>query len=33
VEGRWVVANGDSLRLGERLLLADPEDVTVPGQI
>jgi broad specificity phosphatase PhoE len=33
LEGRWVVANGDSLRLGDRLLLAAPEDVTVPGQI
>lgn len=33
VEGRWVVADGDSLRLGDRLLLAAPEDVTVPGQI
>jgi broad specificity phosphatase PhoE len=33
VEGRWVVANGDSLRLGDRMLLAAPEDVTVPGQI
>jgi probable phosphoglycerate mutase len=33
VEGRWVAVHGDSLRLGERVQLAAPEDVTVPGQI
>jgi broad specificity phosphatase PhoE len=33
VEGRWVVVAGDSLRLGDRMLLAQREDVTVPGQI
>lgn len=33
VEGRWVTVDGDTLRLGDRLLLAEPEDVTVPGQI
>jgi broad specificity phosphatase PhoE len=33
VEGRWVVVDGEAMRLGERLLLAEPDDVTVPGQI
>jgi broad specificity phosphatase PhoE len=33
VEGRWLVVDGEKLRLGERMLLAEPEDVTVPGQI
>ena len=34
-EGRWVEVDGRTgrLRLGERILLADPEDLTVPGQI
>jgi probable phosphoglycerate mutase len=33
VEGRWVVVGPEQLRLGDRLLLADPDDVTVPNQI
>jgi probable phosphoglycerate mutase len=33
VEGRWVELSAGGLRLGERVLLAEPEDVTVPGQI
>jgi broad specificity phosphatase PhoE len=33
VEGRWVAVAGDRLQLGERLLLAEPDDVTVPDQI
>lgn len=33
VEGRWVTVTGDQLHLGERLLLADPADVTVPNQM
>jgi broad specificity phosphatase PhoE len=33
VEGRWVELSTGGLRLGDRVLLADPEDVTVPGQI
>jgi broad specificity phosphatase PhoE len=32
-EGRWLAIDGERLRLGDRILLADPEDVTVPGQI
>jgi probable phosphoglycerate mutase len=32
-EGRWLDIAGDRLRLGERILLADPDDLTVPGQI
>ena len=32
-EGRWVEIVGDRLRLGDRILLADPDDLTVPGQI
>jgi broad specificity phosphatase PhoE len=32
-EGRYVVVDGDRLKLGERLLLAEPADLTVPGQI
>ncbi len=32
-EGRWVDIVGDRLRLGDRILLADPDDLTVPGQI
>lgn len=34
--GRWVTvprADGSPMRLGERLLLADPADATVPGQL
>jgi broad specificity phosphatase PhoE len=30
---RWLEVCGESLRLGERIILTDPEDVTVPGQI
>lgn len=33
VQGRWVTVAGDQLRLGDRVLLADPEDVTVPRQM
>jgi broad specificity phosphatase PhoE len=33
VEGRWVTVADDGLRLGERMVLADPEDVTVPNQM
>lgn len=33
VEGRWVAVDGEVLRLGERMLLAEPGDVTVPGQL
>ena len=33
VEGRYVTVDGDRLTLGERMLLAEPDDVTVPGQI
>jgi broad specificity phosphatase PhoE len=33
VEGRWVTLAGDRLRLGDRMLLADPEDVTIPRQM
>jgi broad specificity phosphatase PhoE len=33
VEGRWVTLAGDQLRLGDRMLLADPEDVTIPRQM
>jgi broad specificity phosphatase PhoE len=32
-EGRWLAIDGERLRLGDRILLADPEDLTVPGQI
>jgi broad specificity phosphatase PhoE len=32
-EGRWVEVAGARLRLGDRILLADPEDTTVPNQI
>jgi probable phosphoglycerate mutase len=31
--GRWLEVSGESLRLGERIILTDPDDVTVPGQI
>jgi broad specificity phosphatase PhoE len=34
VEGRWVtMAAGGGLRLGDRVVLAEPQDVTVPGQM
>ena len=33
VEGRWVTVAGDQLRLGDRLVLAEPQDVTVPRQM
>jgi broad specificity phosphatase PhoE len=33
VEGRYVVVDGDRVTLGDRLLLAEPADVTVPNQI
>jgi probable phosphoglycerate mutase len=33
VEGRWLVVSGERLTLGDRLLLAEPGDVTVPRQI
>ena len=33
VEGRWVTVAPEGLRLGERLLLAEPQDVTVPRQM
>jgi probable phosphoglycerate mutase len=32
-EGRWLEVDGERLRLGDRVLLADPEDTTVPNQI
>ncbi len=32
-EGRWIAVDGGRLRLGDRILLADPDDLTVPGQI
>ena len=33
VEGRWVTVARDQLRLGDRLVLAEPQDVTVPRQM
>jgi broad specificity phosphatase PhoE len=33
VEGRWVTVAPEGLRLGVRLLLAEPQDVTVPRQM
>jgi broad specificity phosphatase PhoE len=33
VEGRYVLVEGDKLSLGDRLMLAEPADVTIPGQI
>ena len=33
VEGRWLTVARDGLRPGERMLLAAPEDVTVPNQM
>ena len=32
-EGRWIAVDGERLQLGDRILLADPDDLTVPGQI
>ena len=32
-EGRWIAVDGGRLRLGDRILLVDPDDLTVPGQI
>ena len=32
-EGRWVTVAVDGLRLGDRVVLAEPDDVTVPGQM
>lgn len=32
-EGRWIAVDGGRLRLGDRILLADADDLTVPGQI
>ena len=31
--GRWVEVGGGRLRLGERVMLAEPQDTTVPNQI
>jgi probable phosphoglycerate mutase len=31
--GRWVDVRGDRLHLGDRVLLTEPGDVTIPGQI
>jgi broad specificity phosphatase PhoE len=33
VEGRYVLVEGERLTLGERLMLAEPADVTIPRQI
>ena len=33
VEGRWVTVAPEGLRLGVRVLLAEPQDVTVPRQM
>lgn len=33
LEGRWVTLAGGELGLGQRLVLADPDDVTVPTEI
>ncbi len=33
VEGRWVTVAREGLRLGDRLLLAEPQDVTVPREM
>jgi probable phosphoglycerate mutase len=30
---RWIIDYGDSLELGDRLVLIDPEDATVPDQL
>lgn len=32
-EGRWIAVERERLRLGDRILLADPDDLTVPEQI
>ena len=33
VEGRWVTIAPEGLRLGDRVVLAEPQDVTVPRQM
>ena len=33
VEGRWVTVAPEGLRLGDRMVLAEPQDVTVPRQM
>jgi broad specificity phosphatase PhoE len=33
VAGRWIDVAGTALRLGDRIVLAEPEDVTVPNQL
>jgi broad specificity phosphatase PhoE len=33
VEGRWVTVKPEGLRLGDRMVLAEPQDVTVPRQM
>ena len=33
VEGRWVTMTPEGLRLGDRVVLAEPQDVTVPRQM
>jgi probable phosphoglycerate mutase len=33
VEGRWVTIGPEGLRLGDRVVLAEPQDVTVPRQM
>jgi broad specificity phosphatase PhoE len=33
VEGRWVTMAPEGLRLGDRVVLAEPQDVTVPRQM
>src|SRR5262245_1401957 len=33
VEGRWVTLAREGLRLGDRVVLAEPQDVTVPRQM
>jgi broad specificity phosphatase PhoE len=33
VEGRWVTVTPEGLRLGDRMVLAEPQDVTVPRQM
>jgi broad specificity phosphatase PhoE len=32
-EGRWVEVGPGSVRLGERVVLSEPQDTTVPNQI
>jgi broad specificity phosphatase PhoE len=33
VGGRWLEADGDGWRLGERVVLVEPDEVTVPGSL